>query len=173
MIKMLKKGTTILLCALLIFQAGGMLCVYITKMMFQEIRQQKLLAQNNNSQERTFSTQDFRMACINEHEMIIDGKMHDFRITTKKNNQITVHLVADKKEDDLLHSISQFFSNEPSKKDSKDFPKQLIQWLKTPYLTVSCWQWNATDTTDLVYSLFCPQFCHDLIKDIIPLPPRA
>ena len=105
--------------------------------------------------------------------MIIDGKMHDFRITTKKNNQITVHLVADKKEDDILNAISHFFSNESSKKDSKDFPKQLIQWLKTPYLTVSYWNWNATDTTDLAYSLFCPQFCQDLIKDIIPLPPRA
>lgn len=173
MISVMRILTIITCGALLLLQTGGLLCFYQIKIKVLEISQQKLLNQQKKSETQTFALNDFNSKCINKHELVLDGKMYDFSIITQTKNQITVRLISDKREDDIVYTIGQFFGKDQSGKSSKEFPKQLIKWLQTPYIGSIPWHWQGFTLVEISYSIDTIDFYPTILKEIIPNPPRA
>lgn len=135
--------------------------------------QQELLKQNKNSETRIFTLQEFKLIRINSSEIVIDGKMYDFSAVKQSKNNITVRMISDNHENEIVQVVGMFFGKNQNDKSSRDFPIQIIQWLQTPYMSSASWELKIPTFMKISTHLNKLDFFPFALKEIIPHPPKA
>ena len=82
----------------------------------------------------TLTSEEYRMAKENDHEVKVNGKMYDIARIHVKNNKVLVYALHDEAEDNLLALLNEMVKR--SSKDKKPVPSQLIQLLTLQFVNI-------------------------------------
>lgn len=132
---MLKKmifGTSIIL---LFIQTGGWLIALMIHAKMNSIRQEEKLNTDGQGQKIQLSASDFFQYRINHKEIRIHNRLHDYQVLHQSAESVTLLIIEDEKEEDILEAVSHFFGEATSSaKNKKELPKKWIQWLQTAFI---------------------------------------
>lgn len=83
----------------------------------------------------TLSQKDFKEAKVEDHEVMVDGKMYDIARVQMRSDSVFVYCLHDEKEDDLLILVDYLVSCPVTKKDS--IPGVVMRFLSLTFLIPS------------------------------------
>jgi mRNA-degrading endonuclease YafQ of YafQ-DinJ toxin-antitoxin module len=130
-----KKLFGITLLSLLLLQAAGCYVYFIARLtaIRVEMREQLKALPDHELTLLTFSHEEFRKAKENDHEVKVNGKMHDIARVVIKGDQLLVYAIHDKAEDNLLSFLDELVTR--SSNDKKPVPIQLVQLLTLQFIS--------------------------------------
>jgi hypothetical protein len=131
-----KKIFGITLLSLLLLQAVGCYIYFIARLtaIRTEMREQLKTLPDHELTVFTFTHEEFRKAKENDHEIKVNGKMHDIARIVIQDNKLLVYALHDEAEDNLLSLLDEMMKR--SSNDKKPVPSQLIQLLTLQFISV-------------------------------------
>jgi hypothetical protein len=167
-----KKLLTIFFVAILSIQVVGCYVYFATRLISirHEMREQLKYLPTEELSVFTFTVDEFRKAKVNDHEIKVDGKMHDIARIESKEGQLYVYAVHDEAEDNLLAFLSEIASR--SSKDKKPVPSQLLKLISLQFVkTEISWQIHSGDF--IVHNTGYTVGASDFVQMIESPPPRG
>lgn len=131
----MKKIIGITLLSLLLLQAAGCYVYFIARLtaIRAEMREQLKTLPDHELTMFTFTQEEFRKAKENDHEVKVNGKMHDIARIVLKGEKLLVYALHDEAEDNLLSFLHEMVKR--SSNDKKPVPSQLIQLLTLQFIS--------------------------------------
>ncbi|MEQ1586179.1 MAG: hypothetical protein ABL895_09895 [Cyclobacteriaceae bacterium] len=131
----MKKLIGITLLCLLLLQAAGCYVYFIARLtaIRIEMREQLKTLPDHELTLLTFTQEEFRKAKENDHEVKVNGKMHDIARIVMQGNKLLVYAIHDEAEDNLLSFLDEMVKR--STNDKKPVPSQLVQLLTLVFIS--------------------------------------
>lgn len=131
----MKKTFSAILLSLLLLQAAGCYVFFFTRLMAirMEMREQLKFLPDHELTVLTLTTEEFKKAKVNDHEVKVNGHMYDIARIVTKTNQVLVYAKQDEAEDNLLSFLDEIVKR--STHDKKPVPSQLLQWLTLVFVS--------------------------------------
>lgn len=131
-----KKLFGITLLSLLLLQAAGGYVYFIARLtaIRVEMREQLKTLPDHQLTLLTFTKEEFRKAKVNDHEVKVNGEMHDIARIVLKGEKLLVYAIHDEAEDNLLSFLDEMVKR--ASNDKKPVPSQLIQLLTLQFISV-------------------------------------
>jgi hypothetical protein len=131
-----KKIFGISLLSLLLLQAAGCYIYFIARLtaIRTEMREQLKTLPDHELTVFTFTPEAFRKAKENDHEIKVNGEMHDIARIVIQDNKLLVYALHDEAEDNLLSLLDEMMKR--SSNDKKPVPSQLVQLLTLQFIAV-------------------------------------
>lgn len=132
----MKKLFGITLLSLLLLQAAGCYVYFIARLtaIRVEMREQLKTLPDHELTLLTFTKEEFRKAKVNNHEVKVNGEMHDIAHIVLKGEKLLVYAIHDEAEDNLLSFLDEMVKR--SANDKKPVPSQLVQLLTLQFISV-------------------------------------
>lgn len=132
----MKKIISITLLSLLLLQAAGCYVYFIARLtaIRAEMREQLKALPDHELTVFTFTQEEFRKARENDHEVKVNGKMHDIARIVLEDNKLLVYALHDEAEDNLLSFLNDMVKRSSS--DKKPIPSQLVQLLTLQFISI-------------------------------------
>lgn len=132
---MVKKLIGITLLCLLLLQAAGCYVYFIARLagIRVEMREQLKTLPDHELTLLTFTREEFRKVKVNDHEVKVDGEMHDIARVVIKGDKLLVYALHDEAEDNLLSFLDEMVTR--SSNDKKPVPTQLVQLLTLQFIS--------------------------------------
>jgi hypothetical protein len=130
----LKKISCILLLAILLLQAGGMLFIFKVQQFFAQYEmKQTMLNDHIKFQEIILSLKDYSVDKLGADEVSVKGKLYDVKSVTVEGSKVVLLAVNDNKEENILAAMKKFIS-QPDHRGEK-IPDRLLQLFLLNYLS--------------------------------------
>lgn len=132
----MKKIIGITLLSLLLLQAAGCYVYFIARLtaIRAEMREQLKTLPDHELTLLTFTQEEFRKAVENDHEVKVNGKMHDIARIVLKGEKLLVYALHDEAEDNLLSFLHEMVKR--SSNDKKPIPSQLVHLLTLQFISI-------------------------------------
>lgn len=132
----MKKLFGITLLCLLLLQAAGCYVYFIARLtaIRVEMREQLKALPDHELTLLTFTKEEFRKAKVNDHEVKVNGEMHDIARIVLEGEKMLVYAIHDEAEDNLLSFLDEMVKRSSS--DKKPVPSQLVQLLTLQFISV-------------------------------------
>jgi len=131
-----KKTIGIVFLSVILMQVAGSYIYFFVRL--SGIRHEMRALLKNKPVEQltllTLTSEEYRMAKENDHEVKVNGKMYDIARIHVKNNKVLVYALHDEAEDNLLALLNEMVKR--SSKDKKPVPSQLIQLLTLQFVNI-------------------------------------
>ena len=165
----MKKIIGITLLSLLILQAAGCYVYFIARLttIRAEMRDHLKTLPEHELTMFTFTQEEFRKARENDHEVKINGKMHDIARIVIQDNKLLVYALHDEAEDNLISFLDEMVRRSTS--DKKPIPSQLVQLLTLQFISIES-QLPQNSSVAISHSSFYLS-CQSLHTPIIDSPP--
>ena len=133
---MVKKTIGIIFLSILLLQVAGSYIYFFVRLsgIRHEMRAQLKSKPVEQLTLLTLTSEEYRMAKENDHEVKVNGKMYDIARIHVKNNKVLVYALHDEAEDNLLALLNEMVKR--SSKDKKPVPSQLIHLLTLMFIPV-------------------------------------
>lgn len=129
----MKRSLYILLLTVVLMQSGGIVVFYrIRQLSIKYAMMQELRNEEKNLENIVLSISEFEKCRINRHEIRYQGNMYDIKSSHIKGGNITLVVVNDKKEANILKKLNQIADNEDENK--KQFPDKLLKFMTLLYV---------------------------------------
>ncbi len=117
-------------------QAAGCYVYFIARLtaIRTEMREQLKTLPDHELAVFTFTREEFRKVKENDHEVKVNGKMHDIARIVIQDNKLLVYALHDEAEDNLLSFLDEMVKRSSS--DKKPIPSQLVQLLTLQFISI-------------------------------------
>lgn len=166
-----KRLIIIFFIGLLLAQVVGFYVYFATRLVAirQEMRAQLKFLPAEELTLFVLNAEEFRQAKVNDHEIKVDGKMHDIARIEKKADKLFVYALHDEAEDSLLAFLSEIASR--SSKDKKPLPTQLVKLLSLQFVKID-FSYVSAIKLQVVHLTNYTKFLIDVDRVIESPPPR-
>lgn len=168
----MKKLLTIFFVGIILTQVVGCYVYFASRLISirHEMREQLKLLPDEELAKFIFTEAEFRQAKVNDHEIKVDGKMHDIARIESKEGQLYVYAVHDEAEDNLLAFLSEIASR--SSKDKKPVPSQLLKLISLQFVYAEI-TWSNYTGDLFVHNSRYTEHNSSFVKMIESPPPRG
>lgn len=165
----MKKIIGITLLSLLLLQAAGCYVYFIARLtaIRAEMREQLKTLPDHELTVFTFTQEEFRKVKENDHEVKVNGKMHDIARIVIQDNKLLIYALHDEAEDNLLSFLDEMVKR--SSTDKKPIPSQLVQLLTLQFISIES-QFPQNSSVAISHSSFYLS-CQNSHTPIIDSPP--
>lgn len=168
---LVKKTIVILFLNILLLQVAGSYVYFIVRLsgIRNEMREQLKHKPDEELTLLTLTSQEFRKAKVDDHEVKVNGKMYDIARIFVKNDKVLVYALHDEAEDNLLALLNEMVKR--SSNDKKPVPSQLIQLLTLIFVPVESLSLQNSSTI-FIYSTAYSETLLSFFSIIDSPPPR-
>lgn len=146
---MLPRLTYLLLSLLLLLQAGGaMLCCQVQQLRVRWEQHEAMERRNKPQQTLVLSAERWRQCRYGKDEVLVNGHMYDVVSMNRRGNEVTLTVVCDEDEGEVLATIKKLLSG--NEDDGTPVPDGLLDLLCAAYvapamyqITPLSWHWEA------------------------------
>jgi hypothetical protein len=167
-----KRIATIFFVGIILTQVVGCYVYFASRLISirHEMREQLKLLPDEELAKFIFTEAEFRQAKVNDHEIKVDGKMHDIARIESKEGQLHVYAVHDEAEDNLLAFLSEIASR--SSKDKKPVPSQLLKLISLQFVKTEI-SWPNNSGNFIVHNTDYSKSVSEFVQMIESPPPRG
>ncbi len=136
---MLPRLTYLLLSLLLLLQVGGaLLCCQVQQVHARWEQHEAMERRCKPHQTLVLSAERWRASRYGKDEVLVNGHMYDVVRMNRRGNEVTLTVVCDDDEREILATIKKLLSG--SKEDNSSLPDELVNLICAAYMVPSMYQ---------------------------------
>lgn len=154
-------------------QVAGCYVYFITRLtaIRIEMREHLKLLPEDQLIRLTLTKEEYRSAKVDDHEVIVNGKMYDIARVEQHGNQILVLGIHDEAEDNLLTFLEEMVAR--STNDKKPIPTQLSQLLTLTFILQTTRKQFDIEYQVIHHATVYSEIQYFISRSILTPPPRS